>query len=97
MEVQRQVREIIKGRVLVGHSVQGDLTVLKLTHPKDKIRDTGLYEPFRGKYSAGKIPSLKKIVKGELDVSIQVSEHDSVSNPLYAARLPTSINPAREN
>jgi len=52
-----------------------------LTHPKDKIRDTGLYEPFRGKYSAGKMPSLKKVVKGELDVDVQVSEHDSVINP----------------
>ena len=33
------------------------------------------------KYSAGKMPSLKKIVKGELDIDVQVSEHDSVFPP----------------
>ena|SRR3981189_2156165 len=81
-KVQQQVREIIKDRIIIGHGVQNDLTILKLTHPKEKLRDTGLYEPFRGKYSAGKMPSLKKVVKGELDVDIQSSEHDSVLNPL---------------
>lgn len=59
--------------------MQGDLAVLKLSHPREKIRDTSLYEPFRGTYSAGKTPSLKKVVKGELDVVIQIAEHDSVS------------------
>lgn len=80
-EVQQQVREILKDRVLVGHAVQGDLNILKLTHPNDKIRDTGLYEPFRRKYSAGKMPSLKKVVQGELDISVQEPEHDAVSTP----------------
>jgi hypothetical protein len=72
--------------VLVGHAVQGDLNVLKLSHPKDKIRDTGLYEPFRTKYSAGKMPALKKVVQGELDVSIQEGEHDPVFPPLNISR-----------
>ena len=73
-----KVAEFLKERILVGHAVQGDLAVLKLSHPREMIRDTSLYEPFRGKYSAGKTPSLKKIVLGELGVTIQVAEHDSV-------------------
>ena len=72
--------------MLVGHAVQGDLNVLKLTYPKDKIRDTGLYEPFRTKYAAGKMPSLKKVVQGELDISVQKSEHDAVCTLLDISR-----------
>lgn len=80
-DVQKKVKEIISGRILVGHAVQGDLAVLKLVHPKEKIRDTALYEPFRTKYSAGRLPALKKIVQGELNVTIQRGEHDSVTLP----------------
>jgi RNA exonuclease 4 len=85
-EVQKQVRDILKDRVLVGHAIQGDLNVLKLTHPKDKIRDTGLYEPFRTKYAAGKIPSLKKVVQGELNISVQKSEHNAVCTRLNISK-----------
>lgn len=77
--VQTRVAELIKDRILVGHGVQGDLAILKLSHPREKIRDTSLYEPFRAKYSAGKIPSLKKVVEGEVGVMIQSTEHDSVN------------------
>ena len=78
-EVQKKVKELISGRILIGHSLQGDLTVLKLLHPKQKIRDTALYEPFRTKYSSGKAPALKKVVEAELNVRVQHGEHDSVS------------------
>jgi RNA exonuclease 4 len=77
-DVQEKVKEIVQGRILIGHALQNDLTILKLSHPKDKIRDTSLYEPFRGKYSNGRLPSLKKMVQGELNVAIQKGEHDSV-------------------
>jgi len=77
-KVQNQVRELIKDRILIGHGLQTDLTILNILHPKDKLRDTGLYEPFRTKYAAGKMPALRKVVKGELEVDVQVSEHDSV-------------------
>jgi DNA polymerase III epsilon subunit-like protein len=77
--VQTRVAELIKDRILVGHGVQGDLAILKLSHPREKIRDTSLYEPFRAKYSAGKSPSLKKVVEGEVGVMIQSTEHDSVN------------------
>ena len=70
--------ELLKDRILVGHAVKYDLAVLGLSHLRDKIRDTSLYEPFRARYSAGNSPSLKKTVQGELGVNIQVAEHDSV-------------------
>lgn len=45
--VQKEVSELIKGRILVGHSLKNDLSVLFLSHPKRNIRDTSRYKPFR--------------------------------------------------
>ena len=78
-EVQMKVGELIKGRILVGHSIQKDLDVLGFSHPRHAIRDTSHYEPFRTKYGTGKSPSLKKVVQEELSVSIQDGPHDSVN------------------
>jgi RNA exonuclease 4 len=77
--VQKEVMELLKDRVIVGHALKGDLAALKLSHPRYCIRDTSSFEPFRTKYGSGRTPSLKKIVQGELGVDIQISEHDSVS------------------
>ena len=76
--VQKEVMELLKDRVIIGHALKGDLAVLKLSHPRHAIRDTSSYEPFRTKYGSGRTPSLKKIAEGELGVNIQISEHDSV-------------------
>jgi RNA exonuclease 4 len=73
------VADLIKDRILVGHALRRDLQVLKLSHPRQAMRDTSLYEPFRAEYGSGKTPALKKIVQRELSVNIQTSEHDSVS------------------
>lgn len=45
--VQKEVSELIKGRILVGHSLKNDLSVLFLSHAKRNIRDTSRYKPFR--------------------------------------------------
>ena len=39
-EVQRQVRELVRGRVLVGHGLDNDLKVLGFHHPRHLVRDT---------------------------------------------------------
>ena len=76
--IQKKVSDLLQNRILIGHSLKSDLSILKLSHPKYLVRDTCLYEPFRVKYGSGKTPSLKKIVWGELGVHIQTFEHDSV-------------------
>jgi len=78
-EVQEQVSKILDDRVVVGHAVRNDLEVLMLTHPKRDIRDTSRFSGFR-KYSAGKVPSLKKLAKEILGVDIQGGEHSSVED-----------------
>jgi DNA polymerase III epsilon subunit-like protein len=42
-EVVRKVAKMVKGKVLIGHSIDNDLSVLRLEdHPE--IRDTALYD-----------------------------------------------------
>ena len=54
-EVQAEVAEIIKDRVLVGHALHHDLKVLFLDHPKKLIRDTSKYKPFKSAFG-GRTP-----------------------------------------
>lgn len=39
-QVQKEVTELLSGRVLVGHGLKKDLSVLMLSHPRRSIRDT---------------------------------------------------------
>ncbi|NXX43158.1 REXO4 exonuclease, partial [Tricholaema leucomelas] len=45
--VQKEVANILNGRILVGHALRNDLKVLFLDHPQKKIRDTQRYKPFK--------------------------------------------------
>ncbi|KAF2083274.1 exonuclease [Saccharata proteae CBS 121410] len=78
-EVVKAVSDLIQGRILVGHAIQNDLTVLMLSHPKRDIRDTSRHPAFR-KISAGKSPSLKRLAKEILGVDIQGGQHSSVED-----------------
>ncbi|KAH9982554.1 hypothetical protein BGW80DRAFT_1433895 [Lactifluus volemus] len=46
-DVQRLVADIIKDKVIVGHSLWNDLSVLGIPHPAVNTRDVALYQPFR--------------------------------------------------
>jgi RNA exonuclease 4 len=86
--VQKEVADLIKGRILVGHAVMNDLKVLYLSHPKKKIRDTSRYRPFR-QLSGGRTPGLKKLCQKVLGVEVQEGEHSSVQDAQGAMRLYT--------
>ncbi|KAF9270144.1 hypothetical protein L218DRAFT_976090 [Marasmius fiardii PR-910] len=45
--VQQHVANVIKGNILVGHSIWNDLSVLGIPHPAVDTRDIALYQPFR--------------------------------------------------
>eukprot|EP00586_Coscinodiscus_wailesii_P000675 CAMPEP_0172483966 /NCGR_PEP_ID=MMETSP1066-20121228/11213_1 /TAXON_ID=671091 /ORGANISM="Coscinodiscus wailesii, Strain CCMP2513" /LENGTH=318 /DNA_ID=CAMNT_0013248187 /DNA_START=205 /DNA_END=1161 /DNA_ORIENTATION=- len=40
------VRELLDGKVLIGHGLKNDLQALGLTHPWFNVRDTAKYEPY---------------------------------------------------
>ncbi|CAH8852703.1 unnamed protein product [Trichobilharzia szidati] len=90
LEVHKEVAELIKNRVLIGHSILKDLHVLRLSHPRRFIRDTSRYRPFRDLFS-GRIPSLKALTQKVLGVTVQDGEHDSVEDARATMRLYTSV------
>ena len=46
-KVREEVVEMVKGRILVGHSIKNDLDILMLKHQAQCIRDVASYKPFR--------------------------------------------------
>jgi len=87
-KVQKEVSELLKGRLLVGHAIKHDLKVLYLDHPKKMIRDTSKYKPFRTAFG-GRTPSLKNLAERFLGVKVQTGEHSSVQDSQAAVRLYT--------
>lgn len=86
--VQKEVSELLAGRILVGHAVRNDLKVLFLSHPWSDIRDTSRYKGFRRLFG-GAIPSLKKLTQKIMGVQIQSGEHNSIQDAQAAMRLYT--------
>lgn len=87
-KVQKEVSEILDGRILVGHAVHHDLKVLFLSHPKRRVRDTSAYRPFRNMFG-GRTPSLKALSERLLGVKVQQGEHSSVQDAQAAMRCYT--------
>ena len=56
---QAKVREILEGKILVGHALHNDLESLRLAHPREEIRDTSTYPPLCGRLESGKQRSRK--------------------------------------
>ncbi|KAE8211120.1 hypothetical protein CF327_g5077 [Tilletia walkeri] len=80
-DVQKRVAELIKGRILVGHAIQNDLTALLLSHPFRLIRDTSAYQGLRD-LARTKRPGLKTLARLVLGIEIQREgqEHSSVED-----------------
>ncbi|KAL2258910.1 hypothetical protein VTK26DRAFT_7590 [Humicola hyalothermophila] len=85
-EVQRQVAELLKGRIVVGHDVKHDLRVLELDHPSKMIRDTAKFSGFR-KYGHGPKPALRVLAQELLGVEIQKGQHSSIEDARVAMLL----------
>ncbi|XP_056361483.1 RNA exonuclease 4 [Oenanthe melanoleuca] len=86
--VQKEVAEILKGRILVGHALRNDLQVLLLDHPQKKIRDTQRYKPFKERVKSSR-PSLKLLCERLLNIQVQTAEHCSIQDAQAAMRLYT--------
>ena len=77
--VQKEVMELLQGKVLVGHALKNDFQALLLAHPRKMIRDTQRYKPFR-KAFGGRNPGLKALCKKILGFDVQGGEHSSVED-----------------
>ena len=76
-EVQKEVADILKDRILVGHALHNDLKCLMLGHSRKEIRDTSRYKPFH-QLLGTKRPALRKLVAKVLGETIQSGEHSSI-------------------
>lgn len=66
----QQAAALLRGRIVVGHGVQGDLKALEITHhPVKLLRDTATYPPFLR--PNGKSSRLCTLVRDRLGRSIQ--------------------------
>ena len=92
-QAQREVQDLLQGRVVVAHSVVGDLQVLGLSHPLHLLRDTAHFHalcPERPR-------SLRALVHERLGwMSFQLGEHDSVEDARAVMALYRSVEDAWE-
>ncbi|VVC40465.1 Ribonuclease H-like domain,Exonuclease, RNase T/DNA polymerase III [Cinara cedri] len=84
--VKREVSVILKNKLLVGHAIEHDLRVLKISHPKHMIRDTSTYWKFK-QLTEGRTPGLKRLTLHFLGANIQEGEHSSVQDAKAALQL----------
>lgn len=87
-ELQERLVPLLEGRVVVGHALNGDFSVLMLPQnpPRRMLRDTAQYRPFRALCEGGK-PGLKMLAAHVLGVQIQEDAHDSVEDARIAMLL----------
>ncbi|KAJ2144148.1 3'-5' exonuclease [Coemansia sp. RSA 564] len=93
--VQREVAELLEGRVLVGHALKNDLSALMLTHPPLDVRDTLKYPGFRTKGSKT-APALRKLAANILQLRIQHGEHSPIVDAKTAMLLYRQVKPEWE-
>lgn len=86
--VQKEVADILRGRILVGHALHNDLKILFLDHPKKMIRDTQRYKPFKQEVRSGR-PSLKLLCETLLNVKVQTAAHSSIQDAQATMKLYT--------
>ncbi|KLO13981.1 ribonuclease H-like protein [Schizopora paradoxa] len=86
--VQSVVAETIKGKILVGHSIWNDLSVLGIPHPAVATRDVALYHPFKNALQApNQTVGLQTLCWHLMRRRIQYGKLDSVENARAALDL----------
>jgi RNA exonuclease 4 len=90
-EVQAEVAELIRGRMLIGHALHNDFSALMLSHPKAMVRDTSQYVPLRSQAArrTGKTAprALRKLAAEELGMEIQGGAHDPAEDAVASLLL----------
>lgn len=85
-EAQLKVQELVLGRILVGHALKNDLSVLKLSFSRNQVVDTASFSEYR-ELAKGNAPGLRRLCSSVLGVSIQEGAHSSVEDARAAMAL----------
>ncbi|XP_052748411.1 RNA exonuclease 4-like isoform X2 [Galleria mellonella] len=94
--VQRDVKRLIAGCVVVGHSLDYDFKVLNLDHPDEDVIDTSRIDPFKSLTNKGHTPGLKFLAQRFLNVNIQQGQHSSITDAKVAMKLSLMAIPKRQ-
>jgi len=96
-EVQKLVTSLLQGKILIGHGLKNDLSVMGINHPWCDIRDTATYVPFMRaqesrsgeEQNALRPRKLKDLVLENLGEHIQVmgKAHSPVEDAIAAMDL----------
>lgn len=91
-QCQAIVKKLLNGKILIGHALKNDLTVLDLKHPWYDCRDTAKYEPFMKKDKTTDIlrpRKLKDLAENKLNRIIQKvgQQHCPVEDAIAALDL----------
>jgi len=78
-DIQKQVADLLKDRILIGHAVYNDLKALLLSHSGPLTRDTQRYA-YNHKVVKSRYTALRALVKQEFGIAIQGGEHSSVTD-----------------
>lgn len=93
MEVRKMVKNILHGKILIGHALENDLAALQIIHPWHDIRDSANYPPYMkegGKDGAVLRPrKLKELVRDKLgrDIQNMGEAHDPIEDARAALSL----------
>ena len=92
-EVQKLVKSILHGKILIGHALENDLDALQITHPWHDIRDSANYPPLMKESEADKTilrpRKLKDLAQDKLGRDIQTlgEAHDPIEDARAALAL----------
>ncbi|KAJ1310232.1 hypothetical protein OPQ81_006974 [Rhizoctonia solani] len=87
-DAQAMAAHLLRGRIVVGHSLWLDLQVLGVSHPACDTRDVGLYLPFRNALKTpNQVIGLQTLVWQLMRRKIQEHHHNPVENARAAMDL----------
>jgi RNA exonuclease 4 len=87
-DVGEHFSSLLRGRILIGHSVHMDLKALQISHDSNSVRDVADWHRHRDMYGSP-TPSLRKMAQEELGMTIQAPgiPHDPVEDARAAMAL----------
>lgn len=80
-----KIERIIQGKIVVGHALRNDFSVLNISHPAEHIRDTSKCGLLTKLVTQG--PSLKNMARKLLGKEIQTGRHCSIIDAQTAMEL----------
>lgn len=86
-KVQREVEDILRGRIVVGHDLANDMKALNAEFvPYERRRDTAVFQGFK-KYGHGRKPALRNLAREILGIDIHQGVHSSLQDARVAMVL----------